>query len=151
MEPTAEDLQYHPYNDMHLGRVFTPSCPANIKLFREEFRASELGQRLKSEGLDHSENLVLILSTVQTELNKEDVNMTEMLATAKRLCLLGSLQVKRQPVAQAPAPKPLSSSQLAWQEYRIFTESNPVAPARLAHPRRRLSKVLEHKLAARDE
>ena len=28
---------------------------------------------------------------------------------------------------QAPAPKPLSSSQLAWQEYRIFTDSNPVA------------------------
>ena len=134
MEPTAEDLQYHPYNDMHLGRVFTPSCPANIKLFREEFRASELGQRLKSEGLDHSENLVLILSTVQTELNKEDVNMTEMLATAKRLCLLGSLQVKRQPVAQAPAPKPLSSSQLAWQEYRIFTESNPVARCKARAP-----------------
>jgi hypothetical protein len=53
--------------------------------------------------------------------------MREFTAVAKSLRLLGDLKPKEQPVEQVPAPKPLSSSQLAWQEYRIFADSSPVA------------------------
>ena len=127
MEVTAEDLQYPPYKDHRLGRIFTPSSPENIKLFREEFRASELGARLKSEGLDHSDNLVLILSTAQTELDKEDVNMQEYTATARRLYMLGDLRPKPRPVAQAPALPPLTEPQIRWSEYREFSERSTSA------------------------
>jgi hypothetical protein len=117
-----DPLNALPFFDRHLGRIFTPDSPENIRRFREDFRASELGSRLKAEGLDHGDNLVLILSTAQTELDKEDVNTSEMSAIGRRLYLLGDLKPKQAPVAQAPAPKQLTEPQKRWSEYRQFSE-----------------------------
>lgn len=123
----VDRLLYEPYYDERLGRIFTPEYPENVTFFREDFRATELGQRLKSEGLDHSDNLILILGTAQTELDKEDVNITEMVAVARRLYLTGELKKKKAVVPAPPVPRPLSSSQLAWQEYRQFSERSTSA------------------------
>ena len=116
-----------PCLDRNLGRVLVPGDKINADLFVADFLATEFGQRLESEGLTHAANRKLIAETAIDQYGHLEINMQEFLSVARRLYLLGDLQAKRQPVAQAPAPKPLSSSQLAWQEYRIFTESNPVA------------------------
>jgi len=63
---TQEDLQYLPYNDQNLGRIFTRNCKENIKLFIKEFRESEFGSRLAADGLATAEHLDQILAETQS-------------------------------------------------------------------------------------
>ena len=124
MSVTAEDLEHLPYNDRNLGRVFTKDCKENIKLFIRDFRATEVGRQIKEAGLDTGENLDEILEDAQTQTGHEDVNLKEYEASARRMFLIGDLKPKQKPVEQPPAPKPLTASQQAWSEYRIFSEAH---------------------------
>jgi hypothetical protein len=126
MEVTAEDLNYPPYFGRN-GRVFHKDVKENTKLFVKEFKETEFGVKLVSEDLAFGANLDLILEAAQAQFGHDDVNMEEYLQAAKNLWMLGDLKPKPVPVAQPPASNPLSSSQLAWQEYRIFTDSHSVA------------------------
>jgi hypothetical protein len=127
MTVTAEDFQYLPFNDAHRGRIFTRDCQENIKLFIADFKATEFGACLTSEGLAYGSNLDLILEAAQAQFEHDDVNMTEYVAVAKNLYKIGELQPKAKPVAEVPAPKQLSASQQAWSEFRQYTESHSVA------------------------
>jgi len=127
MSVTAEDLEHLPYNDRHLGRIFTPGCKENVKLFIRDFRATSVGRQLKEAGLDTGENLDLIVEDAQTQTGHEDVTMKEFEASARRMFLIGDLKPKQKQVEQPPAPKPLTASQQAWSEYRIFSESRTSA------------------------
>jgi hypothetical protein len=125
-EVTQEDLQYLPYNDANLGRIFTRDCKANIKMFIQEFKESEFGSRLIAEGLATGEHLDQILEETQKRFGHDDVNMREFTATAKSLWMAGDLEPARPATPQAPAVKQLTASQKAWQEFRIFTDSHSV-------------------------
>jgi hypothetical protein len=124
MPVTAEDLEHLPYLDRNLGRVFTKDCKENIKQFIRDFRATDVGRQIKDAGLDTGENLDAILEDAQTQTGHEDVTMREFEASARRMWLIGDLKPKQKPVEQPPAPKPLTASQQAWSEYRIFSEAH---------------------------
>jgi hypothetical protein len=127
MPVTAEDLEHLPYNDANLGRIFTKDCKENVKLFIRDFRVSSVGSQIKEAGLDTGENLDAILEDAQTQTGHEDVNLKEYEASARRMWLIGDLKPKQKPVEQPPAPKPLTASQQAWSEYRIFSETHTSA------------------------
>jgi hypothetical protein len=97
------------------------------KLFVEEFCKTPVGEQIVANGLKTTVNMEAILELAQKTNGHEDVGLKEFEIAAKQLFLAGDLQPKREPVAQAPAAKQLSPSQLAWQEFRIFTESHSVA------------------------
>jgi hypothetical protein len=124
MTVTAEDLEHLPYNDANLGRIFTKDCKENIKLFIRDFRAGSVGGQIKEAGLDTGENLDAILEDAQTQTGHEDVNLKEYEASARRMWLIGDLKPKQKQAEEPPAPKPLTASQQAWSEYRIFSESH---------------------------
>jgi hypothetical protein len=100
---------------------------ATGKLFMAEFFKTPVGLQIIGRGLRNLANMETVLDHAQKANGHEDVSVKEFEASAKELFLAGDLQPKKQPVEQAPAPKPLSSSQLAWQEHRVFTDSNSVA------------------------
>jgi hypothetical protein len=124
-----DDSKYDflPFLDRNLGRVFVPGDKTNTRLFIRDFRATEFGARLVDEGLDTGENLDAVLTAAQAQFCSEEINMRQFVSVAKSLWMLGDLRAKPAPVAQTPAQKPLSASQLAWQEFRQFTESHSVA------------------------
>lgn len=130
MEVRQEDLQYLPYNDARLGRIFTVDCKANIKLFIKEFRESDFGSRLVNEGLATGDHLDQILEETQRRFGHDEVNMQEFVATAKSLWMAGDLLPKPSPAAaaaaEAPAERQLSALQRTWQEFRIYTETHSV-------------------------
>jgi hypothetical protein len=124
MSVTQEDLQYLPYNDQNLGRIFTRDCKENIKLFIKEFRESEFGAHLVSEGLAHSDNLDTILEATQKQFGHDDVNMTEFTRVAKSLWMNGDLEPEQHAAAAVPAEPELTEPQLRWREYREFSETH---------------------------
>src|SRR6516165_8165986 len=99
MSATHEDLQFLPYNDRNLGRIFTKNSKENIKLFIAEFRESEFGARLVGEGLAAGAHLDQILEEAQQRFGHEEVNMQEFTATAKSLWMAGELEKKSAPAA----------------------------------------------------
>lgn len=127
MPVTAEELELLPYRDANLGRIFTKDCKENIKLFIRDFRAGNVGSQIKEAALDTGENLDAILEDAQAQTGHEDVNLKEYEASARRMWLIGDLKPKQKPVEQPPAPKPLTASQQAWSEYRIFSETHTSA------------------------
>jgi hypothetical protein len=127
MSVTQEDLQYLPYLDRNLGRIFTRDCKPNIRLFIDEFKASDFGSRLVAEGLATPEHLDQILAETQQRFGHDDVSMSEYVRTAKSMWMNGDLEPEQQSVEEPPAEPELTASQRAWQEYRIFTESHSVA------------------------
>jgi hypothetical protein len=124
MTVTSEDLQFLPYFDRNLGRVFHADVVENTRLFIAEFKETEFGSKLVSEGLAYGANLDLILEATQARCAKEKVNMQEFVSAAKSLWMLGDLKPKPSAVEQAEAPKPLSPSQQAWSEFRQWSESH---------------------------
>jgi hypothetical protein len=124
-----DDSKYDflPFMDRNLGRVFVPGDKTNTRLFIRDFRATEFGSRLVSEGLDTGENLDAILEAAQERFDRDEINMTEFSQVAKSLWMLGDLKPKPAPVAPVAAPKQLSASQQAWSEFRQYTESHSVA------------------------
>jgi hypothetical protein len=119
--------EYLPYVDRNLGRVYVPGDKENTKRFIKDFRESEFGSRLVSEGLATADHLDQILSETQRRFGHDDVNMTEFTQTAKSLWMAGDLVVEQEPVPQAPPAPQLTASQRAWQEFRVFTDSHSVA------------------------
>lgn len=125
MSITLEDLQYLPYNDHNLGRIFTRNCKENIKLFIEEFRESEFGSRLVRERLAYSHNLDAILEETQKRFGHDDVNMTEYTQTAKSLWMNGDLQPEQQEVVSVEPNverdrlgRPLSPKAQQWKRWQ---------------------------------
>jgi hypothetical protein len=127
MTVSNEDLQYLPYFDRNRGRIFHKDVKENTKLFISEFRETEFGSKLTSEGLAYGANLDQILEAAQERFGHDDINMTEYLEAAKSLWMLGDLKPKAQPVAQDPAPKELTEPQKRWAEYRDFSERSTSA------------------------
>jgi hypothetical protein len=120
---TREDVMYYGPECLSWSLEDTK----NNDVFYEEFQKTPVGQEIIKAGLKNTDNLYEIIGLAQQRAGRVEITLREAEAAAKELLLDGVLQPKKKPVAQAPAPKPLSSSQLAWQEYRIFTDSNPVA------------------------
>jgi hypothetical protein len=121
---TREDVMY-----------YGPEClkwslddTSNNDVFYEEFQKTPVGKEIARSGLKNTDNLYAIIGLAQERASRVEITLREAEAAARELFLAGDLQPKKKkPVEQVPAPKALSSSQLAWQEYRIFTDSNPVA------------------------
>lgn len=130
MSISAEELELLPYRDSNIGRIFTKDCKQNIKLFIRDFRAGNVGSQIKEAALDTGENLDAILEDAQAQTGHEDVNLKEFEASARRMWLIGDLKPKQKPVEQPPAPKPLTASQQAWSEYRIFSETHTSSECR---------------------
>jgi len=124
MSVTQEDLQYLPYNDHNLGRIFTRNCRENIVLFIREFKESEFGSRLVAEGLATAETLDQILAETQRRCGHDDVNMGEYVRTAKSMWMNGDLEPEQHAAAAASAEPELTEPQLRWREYREFSETH---------------------------
>lgn len=127
MTVTAEDLQYLPYFDRNRGRIFHKDVKENTRLFIKEFRETEFGSKLTSEGLAYGENLDEILGAAWEQFGHEDVNMTEYIQAAKSLYMLGDLKPKPAPVPEDQKPKELTEPQKRWAEYRDFSERSTSA------------------------
>jgi hypothetical protein len=127
MTVSNEDLQYLPYFDRNRGRIFHKDVKENTKLFISEFRETEFGAKLVSEGLAYGANLDQILEAAQAQFGREEINMTEYLQVAKSLWMLGDLKPKPAPVTPVAAPKELTEPQKRWSEYRQFSERSTSA------------------------
>jgi hypothetical protein len=121
MSITREDLEY---NGVEI--LVWDGTKQTAKLFVEEFCKTSIGQQLLEHGLKTSDNMEEILSATQEAYGHDDISLKEFESVAKRMFLNGDLHPKPKPVAPAPAAPKLSSSQLAWSEYRQFTEAHSV-------------------------
>jgi hypothetical protein len=126
-EVTQEDLQYLPYRDANLGRIFTRDCKENIGLFIKEFKESEFGSRLLAEGLTTGTHLDQILEEAQRRFGRDDVNMQEFTRTAKSLWMAGDLQPETPEVASVQDEpdverdrlgRPLSGKAKQWKRWQ---------------------------------
>src|SRR5260370_27318210 len=120
---TKEDVLYYGPDCLNWSLEDTK----NNDVFYQEFQKTPVGKEIIKAGLKNTDNLYEIIGLAQERAGRVEITLREAEAAAKELFLNWDLQPKKKPVEQAPAPKALSSSQLAWQEYRIFTDSNSVA------------------------
>jgi hypothetical protein len=112
---TSEDVQFY-------GTSTLEYIEGQEKLFIDTFYTkSEIGRRLVAEGLNTSENLNKI--QIAADTSDEPVSFAAFVAAAKRLYLIGSLQSKAQAPVVVEEPKKLTANQLAWQEFRVFSET----------------------------
>jgi hypothetical protein len=149
MPVTAEDLEHLPYLDRNLGRVFTKDCKENIKLFIRDFRAGNVGSQIKEAALDTGENLDAILEDAQAQTGREDVNLREYEASARRMWLIGDLKPKK---ATAPVVddverdklgRPLSSKALQWKRWEEWCNDPKTKSADIAQLRKNDAKFRE--------
>jgi|HubBroStandDraft_2_1064218.scaffolds.fasta_scaffold02321_1 hypothetical protein len=122
MAITREDVEY---NGTEILRWDDTNETA--KIFVEEFFKTPVGKQILANSLKTKANMELILSTAQSRTGHADVSLKEFEVATKQLFLAGDLQPKREPEAQAPAPKQLSASQQAWSEFRQYTNTHSVA------------------------
>jgi hypothetical protein len=118
---TRQDLEY---NGIEFLRW--EDNKETAKLFVEEFLKTNTGKQLLEHGLKTADNMESILSAAQEAYGHGDISLKEFESVAKRMFLNGDLLPKATPVVAAPAAPKLSSSQLAWQEFRIFTDTHSV-------------------------
>ncbi len=97
---------------------------ANNDRFAAAFFETPVGQEIKKAGLKTSDNVYAIVGLAQERAGRVEITIPEAEAAAKELFLAGDLEPKRKKVEEAPAPKPLTASQQAWSEYRIFSETH---------------------------
>ena len=119
---TSQELEYYGPD----GLTYTDDAQSNV-LFAKEFLKTSIGQQWKLHKLTTDDNFDMVIADAQKKAGRAEVNLKEVEASAREFFLNGDLVPKQEPVAQAPAPKQLSRSQLAWQEMREFTESHSVA------------------------
>jgi len=100
---------------------------ANNDRFAAAFFETPVGQEIKKAGLKTTANVYEIVALAQERAGRVEITIPEAEDAAKELFLNWELQPKRKRAEEPPAPKPLSSSQLAWSEYRIFSESHTSA------------------------
>lgn len=104
---------------------------ANNDRFAAAFFETPVGQEIKKAGLKTSDNVYAIVGLAQEQAGgRVEITVPEAEAAARELFLAGDLKPKQKPIEQPPSPKPLSSSQLAWSEYLIFSESHSVTECR---------------------
>lgn len=95
------------------------------KIFVRAFREmTSMGQKLSNEDLLTVENMEKIREAA--DVSDEPITMEQFVDAAKRLYLLGELKPKPAPVEVVPVKK-LTPSQLAWSEFRKFTDDHSVA------------------------
>jgi hypothetical protein len=97
---------------------------ANNDRFAAAFFETPVGGEIKKAGLKTTDNVYAIVALAQERAGRVEIVIPDAEAAAKELFLAGDLQPKRKKVEQPPAPKPLTASQRAWSEYRIFSESH---------------------------
>ena len=98
---------------------------ANNDRFAAAFFKTPVGHEIKKAGLKTSDNVYAIVGLAQEQAGgRVEITVPEAEAAARELFLAGDLQPKQKKVEQPPAPKPLTASQQAWSEYRIFSESH---------------------------
>jgi hypothetical protein len=101
---------------------------ANNDRFAAAFFETPVGQEIKKAGLKTSDNVYAIVGLAQEQAGgRVEITVPEAEAAARELFLAGDLQPKQKKVEEPPAPKPLTASQLAWQSYRIFSETHTSA------------------------
>jgi hypothetical protein len=101
---------------------------ANNDRFATVFFETPVGQEIKKAGLKTTDNVYAIVGLAQEQAGgRVEITVPEAEAAARELFLAGDLRTKQKKVEEAPASKPLTRSQLAWQEYRIFSESRTSA------------------------
>ena len=81
-----------PYYDYQLGRVWVEDDKTAAKLFIKDFLATEIGMKMASEGLDHGDNLELILEAAIARFG-EPLHLPEFEKQAK--LLFGTSNPKR--------------------------------------------------------
>jgi hypothetical protein len=120
---TREDVMYYGSECLSWSLEDTK----NNDVFYEEFQKTRVFQEIIKAGLKSTDNLYEIIGLAQERAGRVEITLREAEATAKELFLAGDLQPKKKPVAQAPAPKPLTESQKRWSEYREFSERSTSA------------------------
>jgi hypothetical protein len=98
---------------------------ANNDRFAAAFFETPVGQEIKKAGLKTTDNVYAIVALAQERAGgRVEITVPEAEAAARELFLAGDLQPKQKKVEQPLAPKPLTASQQAWSEYRIFSETH---------------------------
>jgi hypothetical protein len=100
---------------------------ANNDRFAAAFFETPVGQEIKKAGLKTTANVYEIVGLAQQREGRVEITIPEAEAAARELFLNWDLQPKQKKVEQPPAPKPLTASQQAWSEYRIFSETHTSA------------------------
>jgi hypothetical protein len=120
---TREDVMYYGPECLSWSLEDT----SNNDVFYEEFQKTPVGQEIIKAGLKNTDNLYEVIGLAQQRAGRVEITLREAEAAAKELFLDGDLKPKTKPVAQAPAPKPLTEPQKRWSEYREFSERSTSA------------------------
>jgi hypothetical protein len=110
--------------------IYDESQPMEAKQFCKDFLNTEVGKRFL-DLYDDSNTAQAAWDGVIAKFRKvygnDPIVFGDLQTFVGDLLLSGGL---RAPEPVAPQPKQLSSSQLAWQEYRVFSEQNDMRACR---------------------
>src|SRR5215469_12478127 len=130
-EISDEKYQYLPFFDHNLGRVYIAGDRENTRLFIQDFRQSEFGSRLVTEGLAHGDNLDAILAETQKQFGRDEINMTEFTRVAKSMWMNGDFEPEKPEVAPVEPDverdrlgRPLSAKAKQWKRWQEWC-NNP--------------------------
>lgn len=100
----------------------------NDRFAKVFFETTPVGQEIAKARLKTTANMYAIVGLAQERAGgRVEITLAEAEAAATELFLVGELKPKQKKVEQPPAPKPLTASQQAWSEYRIFSETHTSA------------------------
>lgn len=93
--------------------------------FFAAFLSTDLGKRMDSEDLLTNENVRRLVQLAQEAKGTDAITVADFARAAKSLYLAGDLLPEPQAAPEPePAPRPLTPSQEAFREARIYTESH---------------------------
>jgi hypothetical protein len=103
--------------------IYNESDPQSMKQFADEFEETEAGKKFFSmySADDVEDAWDVAVSKYQNVNGNEPITLGDFVDFVNALILSGGLQ---KPEPPAPKEKKLSASQLAWQEYREFSETH---------------------------
>jgi hypothetical protein len=109
--------------------IYDEQNPESMKEFADAFEQTEPGQRFfKMYGPDVIEDQWdFVVEKFKKVYGDQEITLGDFAQFVDALILSGGLQKVAPP---APKEKKLSSSQLAWQEHRIFSESHSMNECR---------------------
>jgi hypothetical protein len=131
---TQEDLEYSlgsPYWSGLGNRIWTPTHEDHKAAFIEEVCDTPIGKQFcsmfDSESITPAWDKVIAIHQSRSEIYGSEITFHSFLRCLTDAIRSGAIKT---PPPPEPKPRELSSSQKAWQEYRIFSESHSVNECR---------------------
>jgi hypothetical protein len=131
---TQEDLEYSlgsPYWSGRGNRLWTPESEENKAEFINEVCETTIGEKFcamfNAESINPAWNQVLAIHEQRAKIYGTEITFHTFVQCLTDAVQSGAIQT---PPPPQPKPRELSSSQKAWQEYRIFSESHSVNECR---------------------